>query len=344
MSTTPSTSPSGSAPVAVKVLLSLFCGGALLIGSALTYMFARGIVPGLRTHLWRESSCRIVESRVAQGPSGSRSHPFRFEVLYRYEFGGQTYESRVYTPGYTGSDQVSEAQSPADRYPPGSSALCYVDPAAPQNACLERPSQWIALVVLLPLIFVAVGLGGIAAIWWPRRAKEEGRKAISERATMQVAAGCMVGFLALLLLAGIATSLFFVRPALAGFTARSWPEVPCVVLSSEVRGPHQTAGRGGPTFNVDILYEYDVNGRTYRSNRYEFLGGSSSGYNAKAAIVAKNPPGTRRTCFVNPADPKDAVLTRSFGTGYLSVLLPFVFAAVGIAGIILMFRSRRRTG
>lgn len=325
----------------MKIVVSLFCGAAILIGSAVTYMFARGIVPGLRTHLWRESPCRIVESGVAQGADGSGS-PFVFKVLYRYELGGRAFESRIYTPGYTGSDQISEAQRLADRYPPGSSVVCYVDAAAPQNACLERPGLWIALVLLLPLIFVCVGIGGIAGIWWPRRAPEEG-KAISERAKLpSVAAGCVVAFFSLFVLAGLVTSLFFVRQALASLATRSWPEIPCVVLSSEVRR-HTTTGRGGLTFNVDILYEYEVGGRTYRSNRYQFLGGSSTGYDSKAAVVAQNPPGRRRTCFVNPADPNDAVLTRSFGAEHWFLLIPLVFAVAGIAGIVFMLRSRRRT-
>ncbi len=71
MRTAASIPSSGSTGVAAKILLSLFCGAALLIGTTVTYMFARGIVPGLRTHLWRETPCRIVESRVAQGADGS---------------------------------------------------------------------------------------------------------------------------------------------------------------------------------------------------------------------------------------------------------------------------------
>jgi hypothetical protein len=344
MMTTNSIPSSGPAGAAVKIVLSLFCGAAILIGSAVTHMFARGIAPGLRTHLWRESPCHIVESEVAQGADGSKSHPFVFKVLYRYELGGRAFESRIYTPGYTGSDEVSEAQRLADRYPPGSSGICYVDASAPQNACLERPGLWIALVVLLPLIFVCVGVGGIAAIWWPRRAEEEGRKAISERPKLpRVAAGCVVGFFSLFVLAGLVTSLLFVRQALASFAVRSWPEVPCVVLSSEVRR-HTSTEHRGLTFSVDVLYEYKVGGRTHRSNRYQFLGGSSSGYDSKAAVVAQNPPGRRRTCFVNPADPNDAVLTRSFGAEHWFLLIPLVFAAVGIAGIVFMLRSRRRTG
>ena len=339
----PPGSPVGGA--VVKIVVSSFCGAAILIGSAVTSMFARGIVPGLRTHLWQESSCRIIASGVARGLDRSIRHPYVFEVLYRYELGGRTYESRLYTPAYAGSDQISEAQRLADRYPSGSSSICYVDPAAPQNACLERPGLWIGLVLFLPLLFVGAGVGGIAAIWWPRRAEQEDRKAISERAKIpRVAAGCVVGLFSFFVLAGLVTSLFFVRQALASFAARSWPEVPCTVLSSEVRGHTSTGRGGGLTYNVDILYEYQVGGRTYRSNRYQFLGGSSSGYDSKAAVVAQNPPGTRRTCFVNPGDPNDAILTRSFGAEHWFLLTPLVFAVIGIAGIVFILRARRRTG
>jgi hypothetical protein len=92
---------------------------------------------------------------------------------------------------------------------------------------------------------------------------------------------------------------------------------------------------------VDILYEYEAGGRTRRSNRYEFLGGSSGGEAPKQAVVAANPPGTRRSCWVNPANPDDAVMHRGFSKSYWIILVPMLFAAVGGGGIIYAIRSRK---
>jgi hypothetical protein len=101
-------------------------------------------------------------------------------------------------------------------------------------------------------------------------------------------------------------------------------------------GSHE--GDDSTTYSVDVLYEYEYGGRTYRSRRYEFLGGSSSGYEGKAAIVARYPPGSRTVCRVNPGDPTEAVLHRGFTKTYLVALVPLLFMAVGGGGAILALR------
>ncbi|HYT31372.1 MAG TPA: DUF3592 domain-containing protein, partial [Thermoanaerobaculia bacterium] len=257
------------------------------------------------------------------------------------DFGGREYESRVYRPGYAGSDQISEAERLAARYAPGSRAQCYVDSSSPEKACLARPSLWAGAFILLPLVFILVGGSGLVLVWKRSRPAETARpKAISESAvSTPKALGCLVGFFAIFFFAGLGTSLFFIRPALKNIAARNWPEVPCVVISSDVRS-HR--GNKSTTYNVDILYEYQVGDRKYRSNQYHFMGGSSGGYDAKAAVVAQNPPGTRRVCYVNPADPTDAVLQRSFDREYIVAIVPAVFTLVGLGGILLVLRGVRK--
>src|SRR5262249_20058227 len=85
-----------------------------------------------------------------------------------------------------------------------------------------------------------------------------------------------------------------------------------------------------------------VGDHKYRSNQYHFMGGSSGGYNSKAAVVAQNPPGTRRVCYVNPADPNDAVLDRSFDKEYIVAIVPAIFTLVGAGGIFFVLRAMSR--
>jgi hypothetical protein len=89
----------------------------------------------------------------------------------------------------------------------------------------------------------------------------------------------------------------------------------------------------GTTYSVEILYAYEVNGREFRANRYHFMGGSSSGYDGKARIVAHYPPGAQSICYVNPEDANDAVLLRGFTPVMWVGLVPVVFLAIGIAGM-----------
>jgi hypothetical protein len=134
---------------------------------------------------------------------------------------------------------------------------------------------------------------------------------------------------------------FFVRPALNIMEARGWVERPCVIESSQVQS-HR--GDDGTTYSVDILYRYSVDGREYKSSRYHFMGGSTGGYRGKQDIVRRHPPGRETICYVNPANPNEAVLVRGWTPDMWFGLIPLVFVAVGLIGIIFALRKARTAG
>ena len=113
--------------------------------------------------------------------------------------------------------------------------------------------------------------------------------------------------------------------------SQTWEETRCTVLSSAV-GTH--SGDDGATYSVDVTYRYSWNGETFTSDRYKFTFGSSSGYDGKAAVVARYPPGSEVACWLDPSDPAESVLVRSVGWEALFVLLPLVFVAIGAAGVL----------
>jgi hypothetical protein len=153
-------------------------------------------------------------------------------------------------------------------------------------------------------------------------------------------AGCLIPLLAIFLVAGAAVVyVLCVRPILKTVAARRWPEVPCVILSSEV-GRH-SGSKGGTTYSIDIRYRYEREGSPFEGKDYDFLGGSSSGYDGKADVVAKYPPGSTRVCYVNPRDASEAVLDREFRFTYLLGLFGLIFMGVGGGGIYLFFRPPR---
>lgn len=129
-----------------------------------------------------------------------------------------------------------------------------------------------------------------------------------------------------------------ILPALRAWQARSWVEIPCTVVSSHV---HENRDSDGSTYRPVIVYEYRFEGRTYTSDRYNFVGGSSSGRTGKQAVVDAHPPGAERRCFVNPRDPAQAVLVRGFSGEMLFGLIPLVFALIGIGGLVGTLRKRR---
>lgn len=131
-------------------------------------------------------------------------------------------------------------------------------------------------------------------------------------------------------------------PAFRMIRARSWIQVPCVVESSKV---DDIPGDESSTFRIAIRYRYEVGGKPYHSGRYGFMGGTTSGYEKKAAIVARYPPGAEATCWVDPADPEKAVIERGFTPDMLYGLIPIGFMTIGFGGMAIgggMWRKRKK--
>jgi len=148
-------------------------------------------------------------------------------------------------------------------------------------------------------------------------------------------------FFGLFLLVGLSVLYFLtIRPIFRVMDARDWSAVQCTILSSRV-GKH-TGSKGGSTYSIDIRYEYVVDGKRYESDRYKFLGGSSSGYDGKKQIVDSLPPGSEVICYVNPQDPSDAVIERGYTADMWFGLIPLVFVVIGGGGIFFTVRTRYR--
>lgn len=160
-------------------------------------------------------------------------------------------------------------------------------------------------MLLLPLVFAAVGLGGLYFTWryGEGTTSDRVKQSISQEATRRFSSrGCLIPFFLLFVAVGLGLGYFLLyRPLARLVVARSWTALACVVESSTVRS-HE--GDDSTTYSVDIVYRYEVGGRTYRGNRYDFLGGSSSGYVGEAA-------GRRRA----PGGSDSDLLRRSAGSG-----------------------------
>lgn len=326
----------GIGGVVARIIASLFFLPFLAIGVWFTILVAHGFLNAVRTYAWNEADCLILESGVDEHPASGEA--YRFKVLYTYTVRGVRYTSDRYQQGYSGSSNIGGVQALVDRYRPGSRVRCYVDPVKPGAAMLRRPNLWQGLFIFLPLLFAAVGGWGLY-VMWRSKAERERRSAVPNLGKVFDAhpKGCLAAFFSLFLLAGAGTSLFFVRPALKVLAAKSWPSTPCTIVSSRVSSH---TSEDSTTYSVEVLFTYTYGGREYKSDRYQFLGGSSGGYEAKERIVRRLPPLTRTTCYVNPGQPSEAVLNRDFNSEYAFVLLPLVFVTVGLGGIVFALRGR----
>ena len=69
---------------------------------------------------------------------------------------------------------------------------------------------------------------------------------------------------------------------------------------------------------------------------------STSGYGGKAAIVARLRPGTLTDCWINPADPSDAVIERGPTADLWFGFIPLVFIVIGGGGMYAAATARGR--
>jgi len=145
-------------------------------------------------------------------------------------------------------------------------------------------------------------------------------------------AGCMVLFFLIFAVVGGAILWFLlVRPMSKVIDARSWPPVPCTVVESRV---DESSGEDGSTYRPLVNAAYHVDGVEHRSATYDFSGSVySSGYDGKAEIVARYPVGAHITCYVNPDDTAEAVISRELSGSYFFGLFGLMFFLPGVIGM-----------
>ena len=293
------------------------------------------ILPEIKARSWVETPCEMV---------GDDEHPFQ----YRYRYEGQFYVSTRYEPSSEDIPEGSDGQVFLSRYPKGSEAICLVNPGNPHEAVFQTGSLGVGFFILIPILFMVIGFGG--AYGTIRGGKGQKRKdgsrapkSISNRAEGNMTGklgGVAFGFV--FFAAGSAFLwVSFLGPLFKTIAAKNWNAVPATVISSHVESHYDD---DGTTYSVDILYRYTVHGREYRSNRYEFIGGSSSGRSGKTKVVAQYPAGREFTCWVDPDDPAEAVIKRTLGGMAWFGLIPLIFIVIGLAVMIASLRSGKGGG
>lgn len=324
----------GGKPASVlgRVGATLFFAVFLGMGLLFCFLIGRETLRNFETLSWIPTPCVIERSSVAIVEDG-----YRLDVAYRYEVSGVARHGQSYGTAPKTDAQYATLARLLDRYVPGEPSTCYVNPSRPDEAILAHASSWFGFMMLLPLVFVTIGAGGIFFTW--RGASDPEKIATSRLRPASPQAGRGVGVVVLAacaILGSIFTWYFTVGTWREYFDARHWPEVPCVVESSRVQS-HR--GDDSTTYSVDILYRYAVGERAFRSNRYSFIGGSSSGYAGKRLIIDRHPIGKATVCFVNPDDPYVAILDRDFSWSMLLTLIPIVPLMIGIVGLRIMARN-----
>jgi hypothetical protein len=151
--------------------------------------------------------------------------------------------------------------------------------------------------------------------------------------------GCVVAFCSLFVVLGLGLFLtMFVRPVIRMVQAQSWPAVTCRITASNI-STHRSSK--STNYSFDPAYTYSVNGQQYVGENYSFGGKVQGSYNSRAALQSLYRVGSTTMCYVNPADPTDAVLNKGMTGDIWFGLTPLIFTLVGGIGVVFTRKSMR---
>jgi hypothetical protein len=114
---------------------------------------------------------------------------------------------------------------------------------------------------------------------------------------------------------------------------REWPQVPCVVLESEVE-ERKIDASSPAEYRFKIEYGYEWQGKALTSGHWTWRGSPWSSVREKAQeLVDQYPAGSRVSGYVNPQQPEFAVLKPDSQAPGYSIWFPalFVVGGLGIA-------------
>jgi hypothetical protein len=140
-------------------------------------------------------------------------------------------------------------------------------------------------------------------------------------------------------LAALAVATYFigVRPVLRFRSAKHWPLTRCEVVSSGFK----TDRSGTDTkYTIAVVYRYDIAGETFTSSDYDLFSGSSAGCDDDRELARQFSAGTTTECYVNPRNPREAVLNRQLPPETAAVVIPLIFMAVFSLPFVLQWRQR----
>lgn len=291
---------------------------------------ARDLVATLDTYGWNKVAAEVNSLSIGypqKAPQRSDHKVFEFKAEYDYWVDGERLHgtSLRRKPRSSGSYHKL-ADLKADLIV-NEVSHAYVDPDDPKSSILQHDSLWGSLIILFPIPFILIGVTCMAI--GSGRFLNSGKEKKSYTSYAQKNSHFGVIPFGLIFTAIGIGFLFptLISPFRNSRVANDWVEVPAEVIWSRVRA-HDGEDT---TYSIDVFYEYEFNNEAHRSNRYSFMGGSSSGSESKSRVVRNHPAGKKITCFVDPGCPRHAVIDR--GTTQIGFwwLIPTVFVVVGLA-------------
>lgn len=146
--------PADESPVAVAA------GGALLLlfGGGLMVAFARRLLRVWASRKWIATPCEVLSIRAVG------VEDYSIEIAYAYRVGETTYQSARFS--FADNLSVANAHDFVARHPPGSTAVCYVNPNDPADAVFVRSVNVTGAALLFVTGAVTATCGAFLMYLW----------------------------------------------------------------------------------------------------------------------------------------------------------------------------------
>jgi hypothetical protein len=95
--------------------------------------------------------------------------------------------------------------------------------------------------------------------------------------------------------------------------SKTWFSTIGNVISSNLE--EHSGSNGSRTYGVDIKFKYQVNGKEYNSNKFNFAYLMTNNKQKHLDIVTRHQPNTKIKIFYDPANPEDAVIEQGSAPG-----------------------------
>ncbi len=123
---------------------------------------------------------------------------------------------------------------------------------------------------------------------------------------------------------------------------RSWAEVPAKIASVK-KEKRRWEASPAPEYRVLIHFDYEYEGETYRSSRFELRGNSWTGKTSKINRLLENyTKGSKHLAYVDPEEPSLAVLKLDTKASGYSIWFPLIFVVGGVGVMIGAWLPRRK--
>ena len=131
-----------------------------------------------------------------------------------------------------------------------------------------------------------------------------------------------------LALAGLLFTGVLWRSYQRAMETRTWIETPCRIVSSVVLSEHPTP-HSPMAYRLGLQYEYEFKGTRHIGTKVKRVEGESPHKDKIEALADDHPGGRTTVCFVNPAQPAEAILQHATKAALYSIWFPLLFVLGG---------------